>query len=155
MTSLLSAVLVRVVTSHGEPPNPPPKPPQGFGVDLDCAEDLDPLMGTVTGLQVVAQAIYRRLSTPRGMVLDAPDYGFDLRSLLHKGMSPAEQAALPGLVRAEVLKEERIQSATVQILDFTSDAFRLSIRCVTAEGPFLMTLHVSAAAVLLAEVHAR
>ena len=86
------------------------------------------------------------------MVIDAPDYGFDLRSLLHKGMTPAERAAIPGLVRAEVLKDQRVQRAEVQLTEVAPDTLKLSIRCFTAEGPFRMTLHVSAAAVLLTEV---
>jgi phage baseplate assembly protein W len=152
MTSLLRAALDAVVASFGPELPAPKQPPEGFGVDLDCADDLDPMMSLVDGLRVVAQAVYRRLSTPRGMVIDAPDYGFDLRSLLHKGMTPAERAAIPGLVRAEVLKDQRIQRAEVQLTEVAPDALKLSIRCFTAEGPFRMTLHVNAAAILLTEV---
>ena len=64
MISLLRATLDTVVASFG-PELPAAKQPEGFGVDLDCADDLDPMMGLVDGLRLVAQAVYRRLSTPR------------------------------------------------------------------------------------------
>lgn len=154
MKNLLSSIIEKIVATYGQPLEPPAQPPEGFGVDLACADDLDPMMSNVSGLRLLAEAVYRRLSTPRGMVLDAPDYGFDVRSLLHKGMTAAERAAIPGLVRAEVLKDERIERAEAELRDVTPDSFRLSLRCFTAEGPFRMTLHVSAAAVVLAEVNA-
>lgn len=153
MSSVLHDALAAVVASFGTAQEPPSQPPEDFGVDLDCTDDLDPMFGLVSGLRVVAQAVYRRLSTPRGMLIDAPDYGFDVRSLLHRGMTPEERAAIPGMIRAEVVKDERIQSAEVQLTDVLPESFRLVVRCQTAEGPFRLTLHVSAAAVLLAEVN--
>lgn len=152
MTSLLESALANVVASFASSPAAPKPAPDALGVDLDCADDLDPMMGLASGLRTIAQAVYRRLSTPRGMIIDAPDYGFDLRSLLHKGMTPAEQASIPGRVRAEVLKDERIERAEVQLASATPDALSLVIRCHTAAGPFRLTLDVTAAAVVLTEV---
>src|SRR5262249_13556353 len=80
-----------------------------FATDLDCSDDLNPLGTTVSGPLCLAQAIQRRLSTPRGMVIDAPNYGRDLREYLSRGMTAAELEAIPGDVRAEVLKDERIE----------------------------------------------
>jgi hypothetical protein len=56
MTSLLRAALDAVVASFGPELPAAKQPPEGFGVDLDCADDLDPMMGLVDGLRVVAQA---------------------------------------------------------------------------------------------------
>jgi phage baseplate assembly protein W len=123
-----------------------------FGSDLDCTDDLTAEMREVSGPIVLAQNIYRRLSTPRGMVIDAPDYGYDLRTLLHKGMTPTQIAEIPGIVRAEVTKDERVEGADVQVTAYVDDAMTLAIRCDTAEGPFSLTLDVTAAAVVLAEV---
>lgn len=123
-----------------------------FGGDLDCAEDLTAEMREVSGPIALAQNVYRRLSTPRGMVIDAPDYGRDLRAYLHKGLTPTEQTGIPGEVRAEILKEERIENAEVQVTAFVDEAMTLAIRCESAEGPFSLTLDVTAAAVVLAEV---
>lgn len=123
-----------------------------FGTDLDCADDLREMMTLTSGLRLVAQAVYRRLSTPRGMVIDAPGYGYDLRALLHKGQTPTARTAIPGLVRAEVLKDERIDNAEVQVVALAHDALQLAIICHTAAGSFRLTLDVTAAAVVLTEV---
>lgn len=109
-------------------------------------------MRLVSGLPLVAQAVYRRLITPRGMVIDAPDYGYDLRSLLHKGQTPIQRAAIPGLIRSEVLKDERIATVEVEVTTFTHDMIGVAIRCETAEGPFELVLNISAAAVKLTEI---
>ena len=123
-----------------------------FGTDLDCADDLTAEMREVSGPIVLAQNLCRRLSTPRGMVIDAPNYGFDLRTLLHKGLTSTQVAEIPGVVRAEVVKDERVESAEVEVLSYADEAMSLGIRCDTAEGPFSLTLDVTAAAVVLAEV---
>lgn len=123
-----------------------------FGLDLDCADDLSADMRTVSGVAGVAQAIYRRLTTPRGMVLDALDYGYDVRSLLHKGQTPIQKAAIPGLIRSEILKDDRIASVEVEVTTFTNDTIGLAIRCETAEGPFELVLDISAAIAKLVEV---
>jgi phage baseplate assembly protein W len=123
-----------------------------FGSDFDCTDDLTAEMREVSGPMALAQNVYRRLSTPRGMVIDAPDYGRDLRDYLHKGLTPTEQTSIPGEVRAEVLKEQRIENADVRVTSFADEAMTLAIRCESAEGPFSLTLDVTAAAVVLAEV---
>ncbi len=123
-----------------------------LGYDLDCTDDLTLEMREVSGPVALAQNVHRRLSTPRGMVIDAPDYGKDLREYLHRGLTATERAAIPGEVRAEVLKEERISSATVRVVAFSHEEMELEIFCESAEGPFSLTLNVTAAAVTLGEV---
>ncbi len=123
-----------------------------FGTDFDCTDDLTLEMREVSGPLVLAQNVYRRLSTPRGMLLEDPDYGKDLREYLHRGLTATERAAIPGEVRAEVLKEERIASATVRVVAFSDEEMTLEIYCESAEGPFSLTLDVTATAVTLKEV---
>src|SRR5262249_35544866 len=120
-----------------------------FGTDLDCGDDLNPLGSTVTGPLCLAQAIQRRLSTPRGMVIDAPNYGRDLREYLSRGMAAENIEAIPGEVRAELLKDERLEEVDVVPTMPASDALRLDIACQTAEGPFSLVLDVTQAAVEL------
>jgi hypothetical protein len=145
--SLLEDILAAVEAEAG-----PPLPTQtvtGFGVDLDCADDVLESMALAPPVRALAQAVYRRLITPRGMVLDAPDYGFDLRSLLSKGMTQADLATVPGVARAEVTKDERIADATASARMLDAATLELTIRCVTGVGPFELVLDVTAAAVKL------
>ncbi len=120
-----------------------------YGLDLDWAADLSKTAGTVTGTKLLGQAVYRRLVTARGSALDCPDDGLDIRELLSLPMTTAQLAAVPGLVRQEIVKDERIQDATI-IVTKLADGFDLAIRLTPAEGPdFELTLGVSAAAVKL------
>jgi len=155
MMNLWDGALEDAMTTFDEPLATPGLPDRdGFGIDLDCAEDLTPDMRLVTGPRLLAQALVRRLNTPRSGLIDDPNYGFDLRSLLSKGQTVAQRATIPGLVQAEVLKDERVASAEIQILTFTPIAMVLTIRVGTATGPFRMTVDVNAAAVVLREVGA-
>ncbi|WP_437982919.1 hypothetical protein [Sorangium sp. So ce117] len=126
--------------------------PLGFGVDFDCADDLTELMELASGPRALAQAVYRRLTTPRGALLDAPDYGYDLRELLSRGMTSADLAAIPGIIRSEVTKDERIFDVTTRVSRPAPDTLELSVHCTTAEGPFTLVLKVTAETVALLEV---
>ena len=120
-----------------------------FGADLDLDDDLTPEMRETSGGRALAQAIRRRLSTPRGSVIDAPDYGFDVREMLSKGMTTEELAGVPDQVRAELEKEQRIETLTVKATQPAPGELDLDVRGETATGPFALTLNVTAAAVLL------
>lgn len=105
----------------------------------------------VTGVTLVAQAAYRRLITPRGTLLpfygddDDHDYGFDVAAYV--GRSPKNAvAALPGLIRAELKKDDRIDevTATVSITtDGPSTRLVISIACTTDDGPFTLVMAVA------------
>ncbi|WP_437647877.1 hypothetical protein [Sorangium sp. So ce362] len=149
--SLLEDILGAVVASFGAPAEPAAGV-DGFGVDFDCGEDMREDMRLAGPVLALAQAAYRRLTTPRGGVIDAPDYGFDLRSLLSRGMTTAELAAVPGLVRAELTKDERFEGVEARVRMLDSATLELVVRCRTAAGPFEMTMNVTAAAAVLAGV---
>jgi hypothetical protein len=122
-----------------------------FGIDLSLTDDLDPRATTVTGTRLVAEAVYRRITCPRGALIDDPDYGIDVRDFLHKGMTTGQRASIPGLVRCEILKDERVSSVEIDVTTSTT-GFTLRIRCTTDEGPFTLTTDVSTAAATLAEI---
>lgn len=127
-----------------------------FGRDLWCLDDLDPGR-TVTGALLVAQAAYRRITTPRGAVIDAPNYGFDVRALLGKGLTPAQLAAIPGQVRGEILKDERVDSCsiTATYTGGPNGTLTLSIDGETAAGPFNLVLAVTEVNVEILQIGAR
>ena len=57
-----------------------PEAPHGYGSDISGAADLDPDMAEVDGFSTLAlaQALVRRLDTPRGTLLDDGNYGMGL-----------------------------------------------------------------------------
>lgn len=123
------------------PPQGAPLEDEGFGSDLSCADDLTADMAELASDDplVVAQATYRRLNTPRGALIDDPDYGLDVCSYLHKGMTPQEVRAIAGQIRLEVLKDDRVLEAEVRVTPSGQDRYALSIAGVTATGPFELT----------------
>lgn len=123
-----------------------------YGVDISCVDDLDPMFGLVEGNTTLAQAILRRLSTPRGGLLDDADYGFDVRSLLCDESTPARLAAAKMAIESEVEKDERVLSCEAT-LDFNIALETLTIRLTvtTRSGPFRLVLSVDQVNVELLE----
>jgi hypothetical protein len=125
-----------------------------FGTDTSCTDELRP-GAMVTGTRLVAEACYRRLTTPRGMLRggeDEANYGMDLPSLVGSVKSKAEQAALPGRIRSELEKDERIESLDINCVASESGglvSFEITIDAQTGAGPFRLVLHVSSVTVEL------
>jgi hypothetical protein len=96
----------------------------GYGTDTWCGGGL--LTGrTARGVMSVALALYRRLITPRGTLRGVADeddelnYGFDMASYVGKVGYEVSINALPGLVRGELMKDDRVLDvvATVTPVD--------------------------------------
>lgn len=119
-----------------------------FGTDLSLVDDLEPTMREVSGTELLGQALFRRLTTPRGMLLDDPDYGTDVREFVSWGALPTKFAAIPALVRAELLKDERIEAATVSTA-VAGGSVRLNISIDTGDGPFPLVVDVTQAGAVL------
>jgi hypothetical protein len=87
----------------------------GFGTDTWCTDQI--FTGRMaSGAELVAQAIYRRLTTARGTLRDGDDgqvYGTDVSDFV--GMVGPDDAvdALPDVVVAEILKDDRVERADV------------------------------------------
>jgi hypothetical protein len=87
----------------------------GFGTDTWCTDQI--FTGRLaSGAELVAQAIYRRLTTARGTLRDGDDgqvYGTDVSDFV--GMVGPDNAvdALPDVVVAEILKDDRVERADV------------------------------------------
>lgn len=117
-----------------------------FGTCLACVSDLTPEMAMATGFDVIAQACVRRLSTGQGQLGSDPNYGADLRNLISSGMDTRKLATIPGVVRNELLKDERVQDVSIAY-SYTSPILTLNVTITTAQGPFRLTLSVSAVTV--------
>lgn len=121
-----------------------------FGLDTSCTRELR-TGRLVSGPRLAAEAAYRRLTTPRAMLRggeEEANYGYDITELVGKGASVAPQ--VPQLVSSELLKDERIETVDVDVVvatDGPAVSFTITIAATTKEGPFALTLAVSAVTV--------
>lgn len=131
-----------------------PMLPIEFGSDLSCGDDIDSLATELAGdsPRLVIQAIYRRLITPRGGLLDDPDYGLDLHEFLELAMVPAQLATIPGRVQVEVLKDDRVQACTVEVTHATAERLGVRISLTLADGPHAFAVAVTPGSSALEEL---
>lgn len=115
----------------------------GTDIATPDALDLDPYFTPVSGWRALGQALARRLTTPRGSLLDDPSYGYDLRSRLNDSLTPGDLGALGAVVKRELEADERVETATPTIT-FVAGALRVAARITTAAGPFRLVLAVGA-----------
>ena len=115
-----------------------------FGLDIAGVYDFDKSLTTVTGQRAVAEAVARRLITPRGGLFYDPNYGYDVRLLLNNSMLQSDVYAVTAAIEAECEKDERVYDAQVSIKTTASlETLLISIKLQTSAGPFLLTLSVS------------
>jgi hypothetical protein len=118
-----------------------------FGKDTSCTTEIRSGR-IVTGVRLVAEAAYRRLTTKRGLLRGGPgenNYGIDLADYCGVVATPNFIAGIPSEVENELLKDQRILSAETRVLvESIGPAvyLRLFIKCVTAEGPFTLQVGV-------------
>lgn len=86
-----------------------------FGQDTFCYDQI--VTGRLaSGVDVLAQAIYRRLTTPRGTLDDGDEglvYGLDVLDFVGTLGTDAAVDAIPDVVRAEVLKDDRVDRVEI------------------------------------------
>ena len=125
-----------------------------FGRDISCTDSLR--SGKyVSGLRLVGEAVYRRLTTRTGELMSDPDYGLHLGDYLGASVSPDTLAKLPGLIKSQVTRDARVVSAEVDINETTSGpdtSWAVSIRVSTDLGPFDLVIGVSEANATLLEI---
>lgn len=91
-----------------------------YGQDLSATKRLN-YGRTVSRGELLAEAAYRRLITVRGTLLDDPNYGLGLVRWLQTEYTPAMLAALPAIIRLELMKDQRLDSVNVEVTS-TRDA---------------------------------
>lgn len=116
-----------------------------LGSDTVCLDDL-PLIDTQTSdpLTLVGQRLARRLSTQRGalaFINDDPNGGLDVRQYVLAKMSTGQRSIIQNQVQAECLKDEEVQTASVDV-SFNTGALIITIAVTTGSGPFTLTLNV-------------
>jgi hypothetical protein len=120
-----------------------------LGTDLSCTTSLR-TGRYVTGTRLVAEAAFRRLTTPRGTLFwgeDEADYGLDLTELLlGQPNTTALASSLEGRIRNELKKDERIDDVSVAVVTSTLGAattYDITIDGTTATGTFTLTIGAS------------
>ena len=122
--------------------------PVNFGTDTSCLDSLN-TGRMASGLQLVAESVYRRLTTTRGTLFggdDEANFGLNLEDVIGQVTTPSAAAALPGQIEAELQKDERIESVTatvVPVISGPSTSWTITIAAQTALGPFSLVLSVS------------
>lgn len=130
--------------------------PLGYGRDLWCVTDLTATMDTIApdSRLAIAQAVVRRWITPRGALLDDPDYGYDVRGKLNRGLTQVELRSLGSLMRLEARKDDRVSDAAVTV-SFDGETLHaatvLTCESITL-GTFTLTLALDAIGVTQLEL---
>ena len=122
-----------------------------FGRAVSCTDSLR-CGRYVSGVRVVAEAAYRRLTTRRGELLDDPDYGLRLADYLGASTSDSEAALLPGLIRQQLLRDPRLRSVDVTVTETGTSSdltWTIAVRGYTDEGPFDLVASVDDVTVAL------
>ncbi len=116
-----------------------------FGRDIWCDSSLR-TGRMASGVTLVAQNALHRLTTPRGMLRggeDEENYGIDIEAEIGKVASDSEVERLKGLIRAELLKDARIESVEVSVTRTVvgpATEYTIAIAGYTAEGSFDLVL---------------
>jgi phage baseplate assembly protein W len=122
-----------------------------YGHDLFCVTDLDPGMLEVDGRHCLAQALVRRLTTPRGALVDDPNYGYDLTAFLNGDFDQATLTRMNGQIVSEVTKDERVVAATSQVV-VSGNVLIVTLSITDGLGPFPLVLSVSAVSVQILSI---
>lgn len=125
-----------------------------YGRDVSCTTGVR--SGRyASGRRLVAEACYRRLSTPRGMLRggdEEADYGIDLSEYLGASRPKAAAASLPAIIEAELRKDERVEQVDTTVTltsNGVASELLLTIRVTTGEGPFDLQVSVDEVSVEL------
>jgi hypothetical protein len=94
-----------------------PKAPFAYGVDLYGAEDItaDAREIDPESPEAIGQAIVRRWLTDKATLPDDRDYGEYIGRWLNEGTTDTDLLAAGGQLRLEALKDDRVDSLTVEV----------------------------------------
>ena len=113
--------------------------------------DLDPFFGLIDGIEQLAQALFARIVTPTGALVDDPSFGYDVReSLNDSDPSPARIAAA---VRSQWLADERVLDAQVGVT-FEGETLTVTGFVESSAGPFRLVIAIGALTSALLSVEA-
>ncbi len=113
-----------------------------LGTDVSCVFDATPNMAMVSGRRCLAEAVARRLITPRGRLIGSPNYGFDLTQYLNDDLTAGDLIRIAAGATSEVKNDERVLAATVSIA-LAFGVMTVKVLLEDATGPFTLVLSIS------------
>jgi hypothetical protein len=139
---------------------PAPVGELGYGVDLSCTTDVTPDFDEVdpNSYQGIGEAQFRRLITRRGLLVDDPDFGRDVRGLVNRGVTTRDLLDEAGQIKLECEKDDRIRRADVTLTpEQGGKRIRITIRN-TPEDPrlavFTLIMAVTSGQAMLEAINA-
>lgn len=115
-----------------------------FGTDCSSFPLPSTTFALISGYRVVAEALARRLSTPKGFLKAFPDYGEDLRQYLNEAVTDDMLDRARSEAVAECLQDERVDSITCTVTWTPATStllFRFQV--LTSAGAFSFVLAVA------------
>lgn len=103
---------------------------------------LDPVGAPLEGPAAVVERCARRLSTRRGSIRGAPDYGYDLVSRVAARIGPVGRERMKVSIVTECEKEEEVLKSSVEKFTQTDSGYYLRIVLELAQGPFTLVANV-------------
>jgi phage baseplate assembly protein W len=119
--------------------------PNPYGYDMNVVADATPDMADVGGLTVLVNALARRLATPRGGLIDDPNYGYSLEQHINSEIrSAASIARIAANIDAEFQKDPRVYASNTQATFFGTVLTTVSTIRPSAGPSFTLVLSVGA-----------
>lgn len=122
-----------------------------LGVDINCLSDIPPDLTLTKGWRVVANALGRRLTTPRGYLYQftgddaASTYGEDVREWMNLDINDSDIGELEKRVHYQMVADPRVRTAQVTA-KFSDDRTEVEIHIDldTLAGPFQLIVRADA-----------
>jgi len=110
----------------------------------DGLPGLDPAFRVVSGRTALAQALLRRLTTPRGSLVGDAGYGHDVRAWANDTLDAGALRRIEARVADELRADERVDDVAV-VATFAAEVLRIvaRVRPVDGSAPLRLTLAVS------------
>ncbi len=125
-----------------------------FGTDIACMRDADSLFTSTSGVALVRQDAFHRITTDSVLGVGGDDWGFDSRRLL--GANTTTLKARQMTLAAVIQRDPRVLTADVIITATSTNGIAdvaIVANCTTAEGPFdIIVPSVRALDAILAQV---
>lgn len=113
--------------------------------------DLDPFFGLIDGIEQLAQALFARIVTPTGALIDDLSYGHDVRENLND--SSPSTTRIGAAVRSQWLADERVLDAQVGVT-FEGETLTITGFVESSAGPFRLVIAIGALTSALLSVEA-
>lgn len=121
----------------------------GYGADTSCGAGGYRSGVIVRGRKLLTEAIFRRLTTPRGTLNATPEegaYGEDISALVGSVGGEIVERILPSRISAELAKDDRITSTDVTVtrsVQADEEHFLVEIDVTPADGSGVFPLTIA------------